>query len=160
MAALSQVRSLVALARLKTAKVACSVLPTSIYRIDLEFNPEEFILVSASADKTLRFWDVQEFALIGLTPTDNATVSGIARGGIDSGVDRLKLCCLSHCRQPPCAIPLPSRTAASICFAARQKQCAFGHTRLRSSVTTASCVRVRKRLALWKPMQTRRCCKT
>lgn len=42
--------------------------------VDLEFNPEEFILVSASADKTLRFWDVQEFALIGLTPTDNATV--------------------------------------------------------------------------------------
>lgn len=44
---------------------------------DLEFNPEEFILVSASADKTLRFWDVQEFALIGLTPTDNATVCAL-----------------------------------------------------------------------------------
>lgn len=44
--------------------------------LDLEFNPEEFILVSSSADKTLRFWDVQEFALIGLTPTDNATVRG------------------------------------------------------------------------------------
>jgi katanin p80 WD40 repeat-containing subunit B1 len=40
----------------------------------LEFNPEEFILVSSAADRTVRFWDVQEFALIGVTPVDNATV--------------------------------------------------------------------------------------
>jgi katanin p80 WD40 repeat-containing subunit B1 len=43
----------------------------------LEFNPEEFILVSASADKTIRFWDVQDFSLIGVTPTDNAAVGFI-----------------------------------------------------------------------------------
>jgi katanin p80 WD40 repeat-containing subunit B1 len=35
----------------------------------LEFNPEEFILVSSATDKTIRIWDVQNFSLIGVTPT-------------------------------------------------------------------------------------------
>ena len=43
----------------------------------LEFHPSECLLASGSADKTIRFWDVEKFELVSVTEADAGNVKCI-----------------------------------------------------------------------------------
>ena len=41
---------------------------------DVEFHPHEFLLASASADKTVNFWDLESFNLVSKSEKDSGPV--------------------------------------------------------------------------------------
>lgn len=42
--------------------------------MDVEFHPHEFLLASASKDRTVNFWDLESFALVSTTEKDSGPV--------------------------------------------------------------------------------------
>ena len=41
---------------------------------DVEFHPHEFLLASASHDRTVNFWDLEKFALVSSTDADTGPI--------------------------------------------------------------------------------------
>ncbi len=41
---------------------------------DVEFHPHEFLLASASQDKTVKFWDLEQFKLVSTSDRDSGPV--------------------------------------------------------------------------------------
>lgn len=41
---------------------------------DVEFHPHEFLLASASHDRTVNFWDLEKFSLVSSTDADTGPI--------------------------------------------------------------------------------------
>ena len=41
---------------------------------DVEFHPHEFLLASASQDRTVNFWDLEQFKLVSTSERDSGPV--------------------------------------------------------------------------------------
>ena len=59
---------------LRAGKMMCEFNEHTGPIYDVEFHPHEFLLASASADRTVNFWDLENFNLVSKSEKDSGPI--------------------------------------------------------------------------------------